>query len=131
MANISNYLEELLLNVVFNKGSYTGSDVYLALYVTDPTEADVGIEVSGGGYTRQVVSFTSASQGDNGACVTNSSDVEYPAATSDWGTVTHVGVRDSLTEGNLLYYGLLSVPKTITTGDVLKILVGNLALSLD
>ncbi|MGB2469903.1 MAG: phage tail fiber protein, partial [Flavobacteriales bacterium] len=42
-------------------------------------------------------------------------------ATGAWGTITHFGIFDASSSGNLLYHGALTASKTIATGDVLKI----------
>lgn len=48
MAEMSNYLENALINATLRNTSYTSpATVYLALYTSDPTDADSGTEVSG------------------------------------------------------------------------------------
>lgn len=132
MANISNYLEEKILNHVFRKTAYTAPTVhYIALYTNNPTDADTGTEVSGAGYVRQPITFTAPTQVDGKAQIENVTDVEFPQAGANWGTITHAGIRDALTGGNLLYHGPLNNPKLIETNDVLKVLAGELKLTLD
>ena len=127
MAAMSNYLENALVNATLRNTSYTTpTTVYVGLYTTDPTDANTGTEVSGGSYARIAATFAAPS---NGASVTNA-DVTFAVATASWGTVTHFGILDSLTSGNLLYHGALTVSKTISTGDVLKITSGNLSVTL-
>lgn len=125
---MSNYLEDLLLNLVLRGGSYTPpATVYVALYTSDPTDGDTGTEVTGGGYARQPVTFTDASNGQT----SNTTDILFPVATSDWGTITHVGIRDAATGGNLLFRAALDQPKTILSGDQFKIPAGQLVISID
>lgn len=127
MAAMSNYLENALVNATLRNTSYTTpTTVYVGLYTTDPTDANTGTEVSGGSYARIAATFAAPS---NGASATNA-DVTFAVATGSWGTVTHFGILDSLTSGNLLYHGALTVSKTISTGDVLKITSGNLSVTL-
>jgi len=127
MAEISNYLENALINVTLRATAYTApTTVYLALYTTDPTDADVGTEVSGGSYARVAVTFAAPS----GGVTTNSADITFPTCTLSWGTVTHVGIRDALTAGNLLYHTPLDASKTIDLGDIFKITTGNLSVTL-
>jgi len=127
MSALSNYLENKLLDHALGTASYTMPTVYLALYTSDPTDADTGTEVSGGGYARQAVSFNAAS----GGSASNSSDITFPQATADWGTITHIGLRDASTGGNLLWYGALDVAKTINNGDTFEISAGDLVVTLD
>ncbi len=99
---------------------------YLALYTTDPTDADTGTEVSGGSYARQAITFGSPSNGAS----TNSAAIEFPQATADWGIIAYVGIRDAVTSGNLLYHTALDSSKTINNGDIFKITSGNLSVTL-
>ena len=127
MAEMSNYLENALINATLRNTSYTSpATVYVALYTTDPTDADTGTEVSGNGYARQSVTFGAPSNGVS----TNSGAVEFPQATGSWGTVAYIGLRDASSGGNLLYHTVLDASKTINTGDVFRISVGNLSVTL-
>lgn len=127
MAAISNYLEDALINATLRNTAYTSpATVYVALFTSDPTDAGSGTEVSGGSYARQSATFAAPS---NGASSTNA-DVQFPQATGNWGTITHFGIYDALTTGNLLYHGALTTSKTIETGDVFKIASGNLTVTL-
>ena len=124
---MSNYLENALINVTLRATSYTApTTVYVALYTTDPTDADTGTEVTGGSYARTAVTFAAPS----GGVTTNSADVTFPTCTLAWGTVTHIGIRDALTAGNLLYHTPLDASKTIDLGDIFKITTGNLSVTL-
>ena len=128
MAEFSNYLENKLLDHVLRNVSYTSpTTVYVGLYTTNPGEGNTGTEVSGGSYARQVVSVTTAA----GGIVTSSADVTFPQATANWGTISHVGLLDAITSGNLLMYTPLTTSKTIETDDILKINTGSLTVTLD
>ncbi len=127
MAEMANYLENALINAVLRNTSYTSpTTTYLALYTTDPTDADTGTEVSGGSYARQAITFGSPSNGVS----TNSAAIEFPQATADWGTIAYVGIRDAVTSGNLLFHTALDSSKTINNGDIFKITSGNLSVTL-
>jgi hypothetical protein len=128
MAELSNYLENKLLDHVLRNVSYTSpTTVYVGLFTADPTDAGTGTEVSGGSYARQIVSVTTAT----GGIVTSSADVTFPQATGSWGTVSHIGLLDALSSGNLLMHTPLTTSRAIETGDVLKISTGSLTASLD
>ena len=127
MAELSDYLEDKLLDHVLRGTSYTSpTTVYVGLYTTDPGDDNSGTEVSGGSYARQVLNVTTAS----GGIVTSSGDVTFPQATGNWGTITHIGLLDSITSGNLLMHTSLTTSRLIETGDVLKISSGNLTAEL-
>ncbi len=128
MGQLSNYLENALIDATLRGTAYTSpATVYLALYTSDPTDADTGTEVSGGAYARQSIAFGAPSNG----VATNSADVNFPQATADWGTVSHIGIRDASTAGNLLYYAPLTTARSILTGDTLSFLTGQVSVTLD
>ena len=128
MAELSNFLENKLLDHVLRNVSYTSpTTVYVGLFTTDPTDAGTGTEVSGGSYARQILSVTTAT----GGIVTSSADVTFPQATGSWGTISHIGVLDALSSGNLLMHTPLTTSRAIESGDILKISTGNLTASLD
>jgi hypothetical protein len=128
MAEMSNYLEDKILDHVLKNTSYTSpSTVYLGLYTSDPTDADVGTEVSGGSYARQSISFDVAS----GGVSTTDANIEFPQATGSWGTISHIGILDALTTGNLLFHTPLTTSKVIDTGDIFRVSTGNLTVTLD
>ena len=127
MAEFSNYLENALINAVLRNTTYTSpATVYVSLYTTDPTDADSGTEVSGGSYARTAVTFGAPSNGVS----TNSADVTFPTCTVSWGTVSHIGIHDASTSGNLLFHTPLDTAKTIDSGDIFKITTGNLSVTL-
>lgn len=125
--SFSNYLENKVLLHVFGATSYTApTTIYVGLYTSDPGETGAGTEVSGGSYARQSAAFTVT-----GNLATNTSAIEFPTATTSWGTITHVAVLDASTSGNVLASAALTASKTIGSGDVLRINAGDLDISLD
>lgn len=99
--------------------------VYLALYTTNPTANDTGTEVNGAGYARQEITFSAPSVEDGKQTIKNDAKVEFPVAEGDWGTITHVGIRDADTGGNLIAFAALASPRTIQTGDRFVIDIDN------
>lgn len=129
MAEMSNYLENALLNATLNGTTYTApATVYVSLWTTDPTDAGSGTEVSGNAYERTAISFATAS-GTSGQ-VLNDGAVEFPQATGSWGTVAYFGINDAQTGGNLLYHSPLTTSKAIDTGDIFKFAVGSVSVTL-
>lgn len=128
MAELSNYLENKLLDHVLRSTSYTSpTTVYVGLYTSDPGDDNSGTECTGGAYARQILSVTTATDG----IVTSSADVTFPQATDSWGTISHIGLLDAITSGNLLMHTPLTTSRTIEAGDVIKIATGSLTASLD
>ena len=127
MAEMSNYLENALINGTLRATNYTApTTVYVGLYTSDPTDANSGTEVSGGSYVRKAATFASPS---NGASAT-SADITFDQATASWGAITHIGILDAESSGNLLYHTPLTTSKTIDTGDIFKIASGSLTVTL-
>ena len=127
--SFSNFLETEILDHVFGAAAYTApGTMHLALFTSNPAEDASGTEVttSGTAYARQTVAFTVS-----GNTASNTGAVEYPTATAAFGTVTHVGVMDASTSGNLMAYAALTSSKTISTGDVFRVPAGDLDITLD
>ena len=125
--SFSNEFETRVLNYVFTTSSVTRPTAWhVALYTAAPNDSGGGTEVSGGAYARQSVAFTVS-----GNTATNSGAVEYPTATASYGTVSHVGVFDAATGGNLIAYAALSASKAIDTGDVFRVPAGDLDITLE
>jgi hypothetical protein len=128
--SFSNTFETHVLNYVFTATSVTRPTAwYLALFTSNPAEDASGTEVSTSGtaYARQSASFTVS-----GNTATTSAAIEFPEATgSGFGTVTHVGVFDASSSGNLIAYSALSASKVIAAGDVFRVPAGDFDLTLD
>lgn len=125
MAQMSNYLEENLINLVFRNTAFsTPGTVYVALYSTDPTDADTGTELTGDGYARVAVTMGVPTDGVS----LNTADVVFAPATADWAAVTHIGIRDALTAGNLLMHkNITSV--SVLSGNTFRIPTGDLSIT--
>lgn len=122
----SNFLENELFNHIFRNIAYTSpTTVYIAFYTSDPTDADTGTEVVGGGYVRKAVTFTAPTNGAGD----NSALLDWGTASANWGNLTHFAIRDALTAGNLLLHGPLAVQRNVKSGDTIKINANELDVS--
>jgi len=127
--SFSNTFETHVLNYVFTTTSVTRPTAwYLALFTSNPAEDASGTEVttSGTAYARQSATFTVS-----GNTASNSAAIEFPTATASFGTVSHVGVFDASSGGNLIAYSALDTSKAISTGDVFRVPSGDLDITLD
>ena len=123
MTAMSDYLENEILDHVLGTGAYTApSTVYIGLSTGSLGDDNSGTELSGSGYSRQSAAFDAAA----GGTTYNSAAIEFPAATGSWGTVSHFGIFDAASSGNLLIHGAFTSSKTIATGDILRIAAGDL-----
>lgn len=127
MAGKSDYLEDKILDHVLGNAALTQPTPYVGLYTAAPTDAGGGTEVSGGSYARQAASFGAAS----GGAIANDAAVTFPTATAGWGTITHFGIFDAVSGGNLLYWGALDASKTVASGDVFQFAIGAIDITED
>ena len=126
--SFTDYLEDKILKHVFTNTAYTSpTTVYVGLFTVAPTDTGGGTEVSGSGYARKSAAFTVSG---TGTLATNSSAIEFDAATGSWGTIVAIAVFDALTTGNMLAFADLTTSKAIATGDVLRIPAGDLDITL-
>ena len=126
MSAASDHLETALLAAVLKNTSYSSpATTYLALFTSDPTDADTGTEVSGGGYARQALSFTGT-----GDSVTTSAAVAFTASGAAFGTITHIGIYDAVSGGNLLLHGALIASRTIADGATLTFAAGDITVGI-
>jgi hypothetical protein len=129
MAAFSDYLENNLVDFLMRAQAFSpGTARYVALFTAAPSDSGGGTEVSGGSYARvnhaasttnwtnTQNSGTGASSGTGGA-TQNASTITFPTPTANWGIITHVGIFDASSGGNLLYHGVLTASKTVNNGD--------------
>ena len=126
MSAMSDYLENEILDHILSVGSYTmPAAVYVGLSTGSFNDDNSGTELTGNNYARESITFGAASSGT----AENNAAVEFNAATGSWGTVSHFGLFDALSGGNLLIHGALTASKVIDTGDILKIAIGDMDIT--
>ncbi len=139
MAAKSTYLDNKLLAAVLTNVAFSSpSTVYAALFTTAPTAAytntvPTGVEVADTNYVRVAVTFSAPS----GGSTSNSGTVTFfgsGAAGPGPYNIVAVGILDLLTPsgpnyGNMLYFGNLTVAKSVSTGDTLQFSATALAVS--
>lgn len=130
MASFSDYTENKILDHALGTASWTmPTQLYLGLLTAAPSDAGGGTEVSTSGtaYVRQAVDFSAAS----GGATSNNATVSFPTATgSGFGTVTHMGLYDASSAGNLIAWAPLSASKTVAAGDAIEFLSGEIDVTL-
>jgi len=125
--DMSTYLKNKLINHTLRSVSYIApTHVYVALYSSDPTDADTGTELTGNGYAR--IQFTVVAPTDG--VTSNDADIVSPIATADWLPITHIGIRDSSSTGNLLYHKALTTSVTVVSSNNLRIPTSSLNITL-
>lgn len=120
----STYLENKILDHTLRNTAFTSpTTVYLALFTSNPGESGSGSEVTGGSYARQTITFAAASGGVS-ASSNSQTFTSLPTA-----TITHLGIYDASSGGNLLYYGAFSTSLTVSSGDNVTIDSGDITIT--
>lgn len=135
MANITTYLENKLLDHATGRLAFSKpANTYAALFVNTPTAAYTsaspnGSEVTGVGYSRNLITWAAASSGS----IENITTELIWTAQGTWSSgnqITTIGIFDTPTLGNLLWFGPLSTSVVMTSGDTFKIPVGELNITI-
>jgi hypothetical protein len=142
MSAFSDYLENKLVDHILRNTAYTmPTTIYVGLYTAAPSDSGGGTEVQGGSYARVQVgpsttAWTATQGGTAGASsgtggqTANAADITFPSPTANWGLVTHFGLLDALTTGNLLFHAALTSSKVVNSGDAApKFLAGALTIT--
>lgn len=136
MAGFSDYTAQATIKYWMNGTAMPSiSNRYLAIFTADPKDDNSGsvYEVSGAWYSRQTAnSWTtpvSAGDGSSGTVVKNSAQITFPAVSGSAVTVTHWGLYNAATGGNLLYSGALTVSKNLNISDVLTLATEQLVMT--
>lgn len=142
MSAMSDYLENKLVDQLFRgQAAPTTSTLHIGLLTAGPSDSGGGTEVAGNAYARVAVTSsltnwagtqsagsTVASSGTGGQ-TSNNTVITFPTPTATWGTVTHFGIYDAATGGNLLFYGTLTIAKTINQSDTVSFPAGSLTIT--
>jgi hypothetical protein len=143
MSAMTNYLENKLIDHLFRATSFTApAGLHVSLHTADPTETGAAAEVTGNSYARGALAPSlnnwkstggttgSVSVGTGGA-TSNAVAISFPTPSgSGWGTVTHFAIWDAATTGNCLFYGQLTTPKTINSGDTVSAAIDAITVTL-
>jgi len=119
MGSLSDYSEDALIDHVLGVSAYTPiTTLYIGLSTADPLDDATGLtEPSGMSYVRQTIAFSAAAS----RAVIQNGEVAFPEATGDWTTITHYGIFDAETNGNMLAHGSLNPTKDVPSGKTIKI----------
>lgn len=102
-----NHMTDYLKNKVLNENL---QGVYVGLFSGDN-------ELNKASYTRRSIAFNSATEG----YTSNNADILFPIAQEEWGNITHIGIFDGFTSGNLLFKSPAEVVKNIGVSGQYKI----------
>ena len=140
MSRFSNYSENNIVETTLRGAAFpVPAGTYIGLFTADPTDANVTAnEVQTAAWPAYVrrdaadgaaiaTGWTASADG-----VSSNAKVITFAANNGAGavTVTHIGIYDSATGGNLLYHAPLVSSKTLQVGDVLSFGVGSITVTI-
>ncbi|HBJ00046.1 MAG TPA: hypothetical protein DDY89_02550 [Lysinibacillus sp.] len=104
-----NHMTVHLKNKVLTDNLRT-TQVFVALF-------NGNVEVNAASYSRQPAGFTAPTDGQT----SNSADILFPIAAETWGDITHIGILDAKTGGNLLFKSQAEFTKNIDISSQYKI----------
>lgn len=142
MSAMSDFLENKLVDQLFRgQTAPTTTTLYVGLLTAAPSDSGGGTEISGNAYARvavtsslanwagtQAAASTVASSGTGGQ-TSNNAAITFPTPTGSWGVVTHFAIYDAASAGNLLFWGALTISKTINQADTVTFPAASLSIT--
>jgi len=113
---IGTYLANKILDHIFKTAAYTqATNLYVSLSTANPGDDNSGnAEPTVGAYARVLKNTWSAAAA---GASHNVGAITFPQATVGWGTITHFGIYDASTAGNLMFYAALDSARNIGVND--------------
>lgn len=135
MSDFVDYTETIIRDWMSQGSAMPSSpgSVYVALHTSSPSEGSPGsTEVGAGDYSRATTTAgTDWNTSLNPTQFSNANEVSFGEATSSWGTISHVSLWDSSTDGNCLAAFALDSSKSISSGDEATFPSGDLSFQID
>lgn len=107
------------------------AEYYIGLSATAPT-TDGGCTgeptTAGTGYSR--VKLESLSEPEKGV-IKNEAPISFNESLTSWGTMLYYIVYDAETDGNLLFFGNLSISRNVEPNTIITIKTGELTIALE
>jgi hypothetical protein len=127
MGQLTNYTEKKVLDHVLKTASYSPpATVYLGLSTANPLHDGSGwANPTYTGYARKALTFAAAGS----RAIVQTGAVTFDQCTAGSSTVTHWGIWDQLSGGNLMAYGALAVAKGIVAGNTPSVASGQAQVS--
>lgn len=138
---ITNYAANKIINDITGRNkiisgiSSTGA-AYIGLSSTEPAKDGTNFtEPTGGGYKRILIGIS----GNIPTCLmssaansssTNPDEIHFNEVLGSWGTLTHFGIFDAATGGNLLIYNPLETPITPSLNSIPMIRAEDITITL-
>lgn len=134
MSGFSNDLAQKVISHFFRGVTISApANHYVSFFTEDPTDVTATAatkELSAPWYVRKPISFDAPSDATD-VTTANSAQVTFDAVTGSAATITHWGVWDTVSGGNLQASGAWPTPKVCNVGDIPVIATGELVLQFD
>lgn len=138
MGSFADFWENEVLDHLFMKGSYTmPTNLWVGLSTADPTDDASGLaEPDGTGSYARIETAGADWDAAAAGATANATILAFAESTAAWSTgatpLTHFGVFDALSGGNMVAYGSLSISRKVeAAGVVLRFPIGELDVTLD
>lgn len=128
MAGFSDFLETAVLNLFRGTDITAPAAVYVGLFSAAPNDAGGGTEVTTTLRAAGRVAATFAAP--SGGSIASDAVVDFGAAEGS-ASVTHYGLFDAASGGNLLAYAAVTTPLAITPGILVEFPIGAITVTLD
>jgi len=133
MGDFTTYMADKVLAEVFNgvAPNYP-TTFYVGLWtapIDDFSDGTADGEVSGAGYERVALDVADWKPVSNGV-VSNNVLLQYPMAAENWGMLTHVGLCDSATGGEMLAHTVLVPELMVSETDIVLFRPNELVVTL-
>jgi len=142
--SMSNALESAIAKLLFQATAITNladnaasgplTNLYVALYTSDPGEAGTATtnETSFTNYARQAVARTSGGWAESSGTITNVGAVTFPECGATGATITHVGIVSTSSGAGVLYLsGALTASRAVSNGSTLSFSAGQISIPFD
>lgn len=107
------------------------AEYYIGLSSSEPsTDGTCEGEPSTAGTNYSRVKLSSLSEPDKGV-VKNNEAISFEESIAAWGLMTHYVVYDAKEDGNLLFYGALSISRNVEPNTIITIKAGELSIALE
>lgn len=140
MSKFSNYTESNIIETTLRGAAFpVPAGSYLALFTSDPTDANVTANEAQVGawpaYVRQDCAAGNAINtgwsAPSDGVTSNAKALTFPANNGAGAvTITHIGIYDAASGGNLLYHAPLTASKTLQVGDVISFAIGSVTVTV-
>ena len=133
MGSFSDYAEKKVLEHIVGRATFSAPTAYIALFTVTPSDSGGGTECPGANYARVTTDLNDWEDGHATAgTIQNALAITFPTANAgDWGTQVAFTAFDNSSGGNMLFWGALSVFKTVGNGDIVEFAAGDIDITLD